>query len=123
MARPWDARGLHRSIFRNEMRTEIESKEMLARYGIETTLPELAASPEEAHAIVSRIGAPCALKVVSADIVHKVDAGGVRLSVGAEGAADAWRSIMDACRASHPSARIEGVLVEEMVPAGVEVFI
>ncbi|WP_287885660.1 MULTISPECIES: acetate--CoA ligase family protein [Paracoccus] len=105
------------------MRTEIESKEMLARYGIETTLPELATSPDDAHAIVSRIGAPCALKVVSPDIVHKVDAGGVRLSVAAEGAEDAWRSIMDACRASHPSAHIEGVLVEEMVPAGLEVFI
>lgn len=105
------------------MKTEIESKQLLNRYGIATTSPRLADSADEAREIVAAFGTPCALKVVSPDIVHKVDAGGVRLSVPAEEAADAYRSIIDACAASSPDARIDGVLVEEMIPAGLEVFI
>ncbi|MGB3867221.1 MAG: acetate--CoA ligase family protein [Xanthobacteraceae bacterium] len=105
------------------MKTEIESKELLSRYGIATTRPTLATSPAMAASAVRELGKACALKIVSPDIVHKVDAGGVRLSVDAEHAADAYQSIMDACRASYPQAAIEGVLIEEMVPAGLEVFI
>ncbi|MBB6309214.1 CoA-binding protein [Xanthobacter tagetidis] len=105
------------------MKTEIESKTLLARYGIATTAPRLATSPEAAVEAVKAVGRPCALKVVSSDIVHKVDAGGVHLSVEADGAAAAFASIMAACRSSHPDADIDGVLVEEMVPPGLEVFI
>lgn len=105
------------------MKTEIESKELLSRYGIATTHPTLATSAAMAADAVRHLGKPCALKVVSSDIVHKVDAGGVHLSVGAEQAADVYQSIMDACRKSHPKAVIDGVLIEEMVPAGLEVFI
>jgi len=105
------------------MKTEIESKKLLARYGIATTNPTLATSAAMAADVVQRLGHPCALKVVSPDIVHKVDAGGVRLSVNAAQAAEAYQSIIDACRKSHPDAGIEGVLVEEMVPSGLEVFI
>jgi acyl-CoA synthetase (NDP forming) len=106
-----------------KMKTEIESKQLLARYGIATTNPTLATSATMAADVVRRLGQACALKVVSPDIVHKVDAGGVRLSVTSEQAADAYQSIIDACRQSHPDAAIEGVLVEEMVPSGLEVFI
>ncbi len=105
------------------MKTEIESKNLLSRYGIATTRPTLATSPAMAASAVRDLGKPCALKVVSSDIVHKVDAGGVRLSVDADYAADAYQSIMDACRKSHPKAAIDGVLIEEMVPPGLEVFI
>lgn len=105
------------------MKTEIESKQLLVRYGIATTRPKLVTSATMAAAAVAELGRPCALKVVSPDIVHKVDAGGVRLSVTADHAADAYDSIIAACRASHPDANVEGVLVEEMIPAGLEVFI
>lgn len=105
------------------MKTEIESKNLLSRYGIATTRPTLATSPAMAASAVRDLGKPCALKVVSSDIVHKVDAGGVHLSVDADHAADAYQSIMDACRKSHPKAAIDGVLIEEMVPPGLEVFI
>ncbi len=105
------------------MKTEIESKELLARYGIATTHPVLATSAAMATSAVREIGKACALKIVSPDIVHKVDAGGVRLSVNAEHAAEAYQAIMDACRASHPHAALDGVLIEAMVPAGLEVFI
>lgn len=105
------------------MKTEIESKKLLARYGIVTTNPTLVTSATMAAGVVGRMGRVCALKVVSPDIIHKVDAGGVRLSVGPEKAAEAYQSIIDACVKSHPHATIDGVLVEEMVPAGLEVFI
>jgi len=105
------------------MKTEIESKQLLNRYGIATTAPHLAKSPEEARKIVAELGRACALKIVSADIVHKVDAGGVRLLVTEDRAEEAYGSILDACGASYPDARIEGILVEEMIPAGLEVFI
>ena len=105
------------------MKTEIESKSLLARYGIATTRPRLATSAEEAEAAVTEAGRPCALKVVSPDIVHKVAAGGVRLSVNAGDAAAAFSSIMAACRQSNPNAAIDGVLIEEMVEPGLEVFI
>lgn len=105
------------------MKTEIESKQLLNRYGIATTSPRIARSAEEAREIVAAFGAACALKIVSPDIVHKVDAGGVRLSVSVDDAVEAYRSIIEACAASSPDARIDGVLVEEMIPAGLEVFI
>jgi acyl-CoA synthetase (NDP forming) len=105
------------------MKTEIESKSLLAQYGIATTNPKLAASPAEARAIAAEIGKPCVLKIVSPDIVHKVAAGGVRLPVPVDQAGDAFSAIIEACRASHPDARLEGVLVEEIVAPGLEVFI
>jgi acyl-CoA synthetase (NDP forming) len=105
------------------MKTEIESKSLIARYGIATTLPQLADSADRARALVAATGGACALKIVSPDIVHKVDAGGVRLSVSEDDAGAAFEAILSACRQSHPSARLDGVLVEEMVPAGLEIFI
>lgn len=105
------------------MKTEIESKSLLARYGIATTNPKLAKSAADAAAIVAQIGRPCALKIVSADIVHKVAAGGVRLSVEANAAAEAFTGIMEACRTSNPDATLDGVLIEEMVAPGLEVFV
>ena len=82
------------------MKTEIESKSLLAKYGITTTHPRLATSVAEAEAIVADAGVACALKVVSPDIVHKVAAGGVRLSITPALAAEALSSLMAACRAS-----------------------
>ncbi len=105
------------------MKTEIESKQLLGRYGIATTAPQLATSKEQAEAIVRGIGRPCALKIVSAEIVHKVAAGGVRLGIEAAGAGAAYEDILSACRQSHPAAALDGVLVEEMVPQGREIFI
>jgi len=63
------------------------------------------------------------MKVVSADIVHKVAAGGVLLNVSADRAAAAFKHIMEACKASCPDAAIDGVLVEEMIAGDIELFI
>ncbi|MDN5843959.1 MAG: acetate--CoA ligase family protein, partial [Alcaligenaceae bacterium] len=103
------------------MQNEINSKSLVARYGIETSIPALATTGDMAQRLVQEVGDACALKVVSADIVHKVDAGGVRLSVTEGDAGTAFDEIIGACRASYPDARIDGVLVERMVAAGLEV--
>ncbi|MDI6029317.1 acetate--CoA ligase family protein [Corticibacterium sp. UT-5YL-CI-8] len=105
------------------MKTEIESKSLLARYGIATTNPRLATSTAEAAAIIAQAGRPCAMKIVSPNIVHKVAAGGVRLSVETNAAAETFTAIMEACRASSPDAALDGVLIEEMVAPGLEVFV
>lgn len=105
------------------MRTEIESKELLARYGIDTTRPVLARDADEAVRLAGTMDGPLVMKVVSAEIIHKAAAGGVRLNVGPREVREAFGAIIDACRACSPAARIDGVLLERMVPPGFEVFI
>lgn len=105
------------------MKTEIESKLTLQKYGIKTTDPRIATDADQASQHAFEIGGDLVLKIVSADIVHKVAAGGVRLNVDADHAASAYYEIVSACRASAPDARIDGVLVEKMVASEGEIFI
>lgn len=105
------------------MKNEIDSKALLRRYGFDTTSPVLATNEADAEAHAGRSLSAVAMKIVSADIVHKAAAGGVALNVPAADAAATFTRLMHAVRASHPDAAVDGVLVEEMVPAGLEVFI
>lgn len=105
------------------MKTEIESKNLLQHYGFITTSPSLATDAARAGAIAGCLSGPFAMKIVSADIVHKVAAGGVHLGVAAEHAERVYAEIIDACRASNPNATIDGVLLEEMIAGDVEVFL
>ncbi len=96
--------------------SEQESKEILARYGIETTMPRLAVKRDEAADIAAEIGFPVAMKIQSEDISHKSDAGCVILNVGSrEQAAEAFDEILSNAREYKPEARIDGVAVQEMV--------
>jgi acyl-CoA synthetase (NDP forming) len=63
------------------------------------------------------------MKIVSAAIVHKVAAGGVRLGVTAELAEHVYAEIINACKVSNPSVTVDGVLLEEMVAGDVEIFL
>jgi acyl-CoA synthetase (NDP forming) len=104
--------------------TELESKQLLANLGIQTTRIELATSKEQALALAQEIGYPCVLKVSSADISHKSDAGGVKVGLAsAEEVAAAWDAIMVSCLAKFPDAVIEGMTVQNMAPPGLEVII
>lgn len=104
--------------------TEIESKQLLRSLGISTTEIRLATSEEEAMAMSREIGYPCVLKVSSADITHKSDAGGVKVGLAdADQVAQAYRTIMASCRAKFPQAVIEGVTVQNMARPGLEVII
>ncbi|CQR60642.1 Uncharacterized protein MJ0590 [Streptomyces leeuwenhoekii] len=104
--------------------TAPEGKVVAKAYGIAVPGEELARDVEEAVACAARFGGPVVLKIVSPDILHKSDAGGV--VVGVEGAARvraAFRRIVDNARAYAPEARIHGVQVQELLPRGQEVIV
>lgn len=98
---------------------------MLAAAGVAVTPTELARTAVAAAALAERLGCPAALKIVSPDIVHKSDAGGVRLGLASPAAvAAAFDEVMRAVRARQPTAHLEGVSVQPMAPpGGVEVIV
>jgi acetyltransferase len=104
---------------------ETEARDALAACGIPVPPTQLAISPADTARIVKALGrGPFALKVVSKDVLHKSDAGGVRLNVvGAAGARAAIEDILGSVRSCHPDADIEGVLVTPMAAKGLELII
>jgi acetyltransferase len=109
---------------RAEQRTKLSEPEALAlldAYGIATAPAEVAISADEAALAASRIGFPVAMKVVSPDITHKTDVGGVRLGIGTpDEVRAAFASMYDDVRRRAPGACIDGVLVQRMVRGGRE---
>ncbi|MHB1126913.1 MAG: acetate--CoA ligase family protein [Bacillota bacterium] len=104
--------------------TEYQSKKILAAYGIPVTREELATTPEEAVRIAESIGYPVVAKIESPDILHKTDAGGVKLNLdSAEKVRAAFAEIMDKARKYKADADIRGVLVQEMLAGGIEVIV
>jgi len=107
------------------MMNEPEAKQVLAAYGIPTVLARLAGSAEEAAEIASEIGFPVALKVVSDQIPHKSDVGGVRLSLSSrQEVVDAVATMTAAIGEKQPGAQIDGFSVQAMavLPGAFEVF-
>jgi acetyltransferase len=103
---------------------EVKGKDVLGAYGFHVPEGALASSSEEAQEIAERIGYPVAMKIVSPDIVHKSDLGGVFLNVpNSEAAEDTYELMTLKIRKKVPDARIEGVYVEQMVRKGLEVII
>lgn len=103
---------------------EHAAKQLLARYGIPVTREELVTSGKNALAVARRIGYPVALKVQSPDIPHKTEAGAVKLGVVSDAQlAEAYDELLTNARAYKPGARIEGVLVAEMAPNGIEAIL
>jgi acetyltransferase len=96
--------------------TEPESKDLLAAYGIMVVPTRLAATPEEAGQAARELGGPVALKIVSPDITHKTDVGGVMLGIkGGHVAAKAAAHLLERVAAAYPGAVIDGVSVQPMV--------
>jgi acetyltransferase len=96
--------------------TEPEAKAVLLAYGIPTVATHVAADPAEAGRIAAEIGRPVALKIVSPDISHKSDVGGVRLDLrSAAAVVEAARDMLAAVAARAPKAQITGFAVEEMI--------
>jgi len=103
--------------------TEVESKQILAEAGIPIARAQLAATREEAVAVARQIGLPVVLKIVSPDISHKSDVGGVKLNLGSqEEVAAAFDEIVAAAQRAQPGATILGVSVQKMARPGVEVI-
>jgi acetyltransferase len=103
---------------------EYESKKLISLYGIPVTKEKLATSVQEAKSIAGEIGYPVALKVMSADIAHKTDAGIIKLNVDEEVALEkSYNEIIENAGVYNSNAAIRGVLVQEMLQGGIEVIL
>jgi len=101
-----------------------EAKTLCQKYGIPITRFKVATSPEEAVKSADEIGYPVVLKIVSPDVLHKFDVGGVVLNLkGSREVKDAYDTIVKNVRKHKPDAKIIGVLVQEMAPASTEVIV
>lgn len=104
--------------------TEIESKSMLAAAGIAVTATRLATSAEHAAAAADDMGYPVVLKIVSPDILHKSDVGGVLLGVAdRSGVLAGYEAVVSSARSAVPGAEITGVAVQQMADPGTEVIV
>jgi len=104
--------------------TEVESKQLLEEAGIPTARARLATTRDAAVQAARDIGFPVVLKVVSPQITHKTDVGGVKLDLKSpEEVAAAFDEIMAAARRAAPDAAIDGVSVQQMARPGIEVIV
>jgi len=106
-----------------ETLNEVAAKKLLAGAGIPTVSETLATSPAEAVAAVTALGGPAALKLVSPDILHKSEIGGVMLNIAPADAATAYDTLVERGRRHKPDATIEGVVVAPMISDGIETIL
>jgi acetyl-CoA synthetase (ADP-forming) len=103
---------------------ESEAKTVCIEYEIPVTKFEVAKSEAEAVKFAEAIGFPVVLKVVSPDIIHKSDVGGVIVGLKSAGEVrDAYRKILGNVKKHRADAKIVGILVQEMAPASTEVIV
>ncbi|NLN91683.1 MAG: CoA-binding protein [Candidatus Hydrogenedens sp.] len=103
---------------------EVEAKEILKAYDFNVPAGALARTGEEAVAIAQRVGFPVVMKIVSPDLLHKSDFGGVKLNLNSAGEVmDAFDLMMLRIRRRAPEAYLRGVLVEKMGNPGREVIL
>jgi len=96
----------------------------LAAYGLPVISRGLANKEEQAVKLAEKIGYPVVMKVMSDDIVHKFDVKGVVLNINSKLEAEkAYQSIIENVSRVQPTARIKGILVSKMIPAGEEVIL
>ncbi|HVL57072.1 MAG TPA: GNAT family N-acetyltransferase, partial [Burkholderiaceae bacterium] len=98
------------------MLDQIESKRLLRCFGIAAPPETVAATPDDAVRAADAIGYPVVLKILSPDITHKSDVGGVRINIqSAAGVRSAAEDILDSVARMRPQARIAGVVVQPMI--------
>ena len=103
---------------------ELAALEIIAAAGVPTVPARLARTAREAADAAADLGFPVVLKVLSADIVHKSDIGGVRLGVSDRATAEAaFDEILTSARTAQPDAEIDGCLVAPMITGGVETIL
>jgi acetyltransferase len=104
--------------------TEIESKKIFKAYGLPTVQTELATSEEEAVRMAEVIGYPVVLKIVSPDILHKSDAGGVKVNIQDEaGVRESYNTILENAKKYKADADIHGIVIQEMAPWATETIV
>ncbi len=103
---------------------EHEAYEFLKAFDLPVPRFGLATSEDEAVKIAQRVGYPVVLKIVSPDIVHKSDVGGVKVNIASDEEVSKWfNTIMSNVMVRAPGARVAGILVQEMVPQDLEVIV
>jgi acyl-CoA synthetase (NDP forming) len=103
---------------------ETEAKTICTQYGIPVTTFNLAKNEKEASAYADQIGYPVVLKIVSPDIIHKSDAGGVKVNLKTATEVNiAYKKIIENAKKYKSDAKIIGVLVQEMAPQSTEVIV
>jgi len=103
---------------------EPEAKTICAEYGVSVNKFSLATNEKEAVTKAEKIGYPIVLKIVSPDIIHKSDAGGVKINLNTPQEVEAaYKTIIENAKKYKADAQIVGVIVQEMAPSGTEVII
>jgi acyl-CoA synthetase (NDP forming) len=108
----------------NKTLTEREAKAVLAAYGVPVVQEQLVQSAADAASAAEKLGFPVVLKVESPDLPHKTEAGVIRLNLKtAEAVRAAYDAVMANANKVTPKPKVNGVLVQPMVPAGVEIMV
>ena len=103
--------------------TEIEAKGVFEAYSLPVAKTFLAKSEDEAVAYAKKLGFPVVLKIVSPDILHKSDAGGVKVNLKDEAGVREWyKTILKNAKNFKADANIDGIAIQEMAPVGTEVI-
>jgi acetyl-CoA synthetase (ADP-forming) len=103
---------------------ETEAKTVCSQYGIPVTKFMIAKTAEEAVKFAEKIGYPVVMKIISPDIIHKFDVGGVMVNLKTSKEVEGtFRRILDNVKKHLPQARILGITVQEMAPESTEVIV
>jgi len=104
--------------------TEKDGNELLKCYGFKTLPMAISKDITQACKMADDVGYPVVMKIVSKDILHKTDAGGVMVGIeDRDNVKKAFEAIIQKAEAYNPDAQIEGVLIQKMVPKGKEVIL
>ncbi len=106
---------LARAESRDDNRLGVESMDLLEAYGIPTPTGEIVDDPDRAHEVAKAIDGNVVMKIVSPDITHKSDIGGVKVGVEDDEVEDAYEDLVSRARNYQPDATILGVQVQEMI--------
>ncbi len=118
------AGALLRSLPRDRALTEREAKNLLACYGVPVTTDRLAASAKEAVELAEQTGYPVVLKLESPDVLHKTEAGVVKLNLQDPAQVmAAYEDIVQRAARIEPAPRVQGVAVQPMVESGIELMV
>ncbi len=111
-------------VLKKKALSELETKMLVKKYNIPVPKSALAKTADEAVNIANKIGYPVVMKIMSPDIIHKTDVGGVLVGLNtAEEVRRGFEKIIKSVSERAKGARIEGILVEEMIKGGYEVII
>jgi len=115
------------AIARKENRTfllEPESKQLMNEIGITTSKFKVATTIEEARKIVKELGYPLVMKIISPQIIHKTDAGGVKLNISSEEQVESnFKEIISNVKKHNKEAEIKGILIEKMEKPSTEIIV